>query len=502
LRLEIAAKMVNAGLRAPWVLALLVVFLTLPIVGITVYFMFELEQRVAFTRSEQVGLGQIETLRTLFIAASALANATHCAAHSSVNAGMALRRADAAAARVDNPAVRLAWSTARLGQFSSAALDRLFGTLTGEIIALSDSSGLTFDPESIGIDFSDSFTYRIPPAIDRLQSVQRGLCALSATLPASRWIALIKDQTRAEQSMYYNAQDLQDAMAHKGANVRLSILATALRRIETSNAVASANLETLVSAPASARRRKEAVRSYNAPIAALYDLWKTETPILRELLAARIVGYNRQRLLMLVPAVAGALVTVLVVLLAMRLAYQRAALDLAERAAAEHERAAMHDPLTGLLNRRAFLGVVKRAAEGPHRGAVCVFDVDDFKQINDRFGHPTGDELLTNIGRILEASVRSTDAVARLGGDEFAIFLRAPIDRAGIERVLKTITAEITAPMKIRGATVHSSASAGAALMEETNVSFEDALSVADAALYRAKSNARGGFLISGTDRR
>jgi diguanylate cyclase len=481
-------------------MALLVAFLTLPILGITAYFMIGLEQRVAFTRSEQSGLQQIETLRALFTAASAFAKATRCPAESTTAAPAALGRADAAAARVDSPAVRLAWAAARSGRFSDAALDRFFGTLTGEIVSLSDSAGLTFDPETTGIDLSDSFTYRIPPAIDRLQSVQRNLCTIPA-MPAPRWwIALIKEQTRAEQSMYYNSQDLRDAFARSRGKERFSALAAMLQTAETSTAVASGRLEALIATPEPARDRVATIRSFNTPIAALYDLWQAETPFLRELLASRLHDYNRQRALTLLPAIAGIFVTVLAVLLTIRLAYQRAALELVEKAAAEHERAAMHDPLTGLLNRRAFFGVVKRAAEGPQRGAVCIFDVDDFKQINDRYGHLTGDELLINIARILEASVRRTDAVARIGGDEFAIFLHAPIDRAGTERILKTITAEMSAPVHIRGTTIQSSASAGAALIEETDVGINDALAVADAALYRAKASARGGFLIGSAE--
>jgi diguanylate cyclase (GGDEF)-like protein len=479
-------------------MALLVALLTLPIIGITVYFMIGLEQRVAFTRSEQVGLQQIDSVRMLFVAASVLAKAKRCPTESAVSVTTALKRADAAAAGVGSTAARLSWSAARSSQFSDASLDRLFGTLTSEFVTLSDSSGLTFDPDVIGIDFSDSFTYRIPPAIDRLQRVQQSLCTISATHTPRRWIALIKDQTRAEQSIYYNAQDLEDAFARPGIKRPFGALASALQQIQASTAVASARLDALVSSPESKHDRMGTARAFNAPIAAMYGLWQAETPILRELFATRLVDYDRQLVLTLVPAIAGVFATVLVVLLAIRLAYQRAALEHAEKASAEHERAAMHDPLTGLLNRRAFLGVVKRAAEGAHRGAVCIFDVDDFKQINDRFGHLTGDGLLTNIARILEASVRSTDAVARLGGDEFAIFLHSPIDYAGTERILKQITAEMSAPMNIRGATIRSSASAGAALIQETDVGIDDALAVADAALYRAKANVRGGFVIGG----
>jgi diguanylate cyclase (GGDEF)-like protein len=195
----------------------------------------------------------------------------------------------------------------------------------------------------------------------------------------------------------------------------------------------------------------------------------------------------------LIPGLAGIVAAVLVAFLTMRLIYEHAAKELAQRNAAEHEHTAMHDHLTGLLNRRAFMGVLQRASEAGSGGVVCLFDVDDFKDINDTYGHLAGDDLLVNIARIIEASVRSTDAVARLGGDEFAVFLHSPIDRPGTERVLSAIAAEAASPMIVRGEAIRSSVSAGAALVEaEFNI--EELLAAADRALYAAKANARGAF--------
>lgn len=97
---------------------------------------------------------------------------------------------------------------------------------------------------------------------------------------------------------------------------------------------------------------------------------------------------------------------------------------------AQLEAVTVTDDLTGLLNRRGFNDVMKRnllsAARYDEEGILAYIDLDKFKQINDRYGHPTGDEVLRAVGRYLMQNIRATDYAARLGGDEFAIlFVRA-----------------------------------------------------------------------------
>jgi diguanylate cyclase (GGDEF)-like protein len=98
-----------------------------------------------------------------------------------------------------------------------------------------------------------------------------------------------------------------------------------------------------------------------------------------------------------------------------------------ERAELLHKRAARVDPLTGLLNRRAFLAsgeVCLGRFDGTQRPAsVLVFDLDQFKQINDRFGHPIGDQVLQLFGEVGPAELRKTDIIGRIGGEEFAAVL-------------------------------------------------------------------------------
>jgi diguanylate cyclase (GGDEF)-like protein len=87
--------------------------------------------------------------------------------------------------------------------------------------------------------------------------------------------------------------------------------------------------------------------------------------------------------------------------------------------------AAMTDPLTDLFNRRAFdqrlVELVERSRGERSRVTLLIFDVDDFKQYNDQFGHPAGDEVLRETARLIRSQVRPDDIVARIGGDEFAV---------------------------------------------------------------------------------
>ena len=93
------------------------------------------------------------------------------------------------------------------------------------------------------------------------------------------------------------------------------------------------------------------------------------------------------------------------------------------------------DELTGLLNRRGFLEAFGRAnaaaRRGGARGVVILYDLDGFKEVNDRLGHAQGDQMLREMGALLRRNTRKMDAIARLGGDEFALLLiGAPLDSA------------------------------------------------------------------------
>ena len=163
--------------------------------------------------------------------------------------------------------------------------------------------------------------------------------------------------------------------------------------------------------------------------------------------------------------------------------------------ALEHARASAHaaaiDPLTGLFNRRHFLSRLEEEVQRARRQrsplAVMMLDVDDFKQLNDRLGHPVGDAVLREVGDVLRRSVRLFDVCARQGGDEFAILMpgSSPEDSRQIaERIRAGI--EDSRPSAASGSDdVRLAASIGIAAFANTTA--EDLMDRADRALYAAK---------------
>lgn len=161
------------------------------------------------------------------------------------------------------------------------------------------------------------------------------------------------------------------------------------------------------------------------------------------------------------------------------------------RQQADLEHIALHDPLTGLGNRMLFEDrleqAVADAARGGDHGALALLDLDDFKQINDTFGHQAGDAVLAQAADRLAAVVqRRTDTLARLGGDEFAVLLRhATVP--GAEAVLREITSVMGEPFEVEGRRLRVGLSAGIAVYPGHTSDAGDLLRRADVAMYTAK---------------
>jgi diguanylate cyclase (GGDEF)-like protein len=152
---------------------------------------------------------------------------------------------------------------------------------------------------------------------------------------------------------------------------------------------------------------------------------------------------------------------------------------------------AYHDPMTGLPNRQLFndrlehaLIVAKRAKRSC---AVIFLDLDNFKPINDRFGHRVGDVVLKLVAARIKKGVRASDTVARFGGDEFAILLTDAECTADAEQVIRKISDALSCPFEVRGHILELGVSAGVAFYPGDGESGIDLLDAADDAMYRNK---------------
>jgi diguanylate cyclase (GGDEF)-like protein/PAS domain S-box-containing protein len=150
---------------------------------------------------------------------------------------------------------------------------------------------------------------------------------------------------------------------------------------------------------------------------------------------------------------------------------------------------ALFDPLTGLANRAFFHEQLEHAVsirtENESDTAVVFIDIDEFKQINDQYGHSAGDEVLAILGARLKTVIRAGDSVARLGGDEFAVLLTSVREPAEPAIVAERLLEQITAPIDVAGRHLLLTASIGIALGSTGT----ELLKQADAAMYRAKAN-------------
>ena len=156
---------------------------------------------------------------------------------------------------------------------------------------------------------------------------------------------------------------------------------------------------------------------------------------------------------------------------------------------------AHYDALTYLPNRRLFLERGRLALDRAQRSQLSVallyLDLDDFKDVNDTFGHAEGDRLLTEMSERLLGCLRSTDTLARLGGDEFVVILEDVEDQLEPSHVAQKLLAAISSPYRLGDIELRPRASVGISLGPSHGATVEELLKASDAAMYRAKR--RGG---------
>jgi diguanylate cyclase (GGDEF)-like protein len=166
-----------------------------------------------------------------------------------------------------------------------------------------------------------------------------------------------------------------------------------------------------------------------------------------------------------------------------------------ERTEYRHKTAALVDPLTGVSNRRAFLqdgeAHLKRQTADPGPTAVMLLDLDNFKSINDRFGHAVGDRVLEIFADVSSGCLRHIDVFGRLGGEEFAALLRDTTSEQAFAVAEQIRTSFADAAREVDGRPVAGTVSIGLVIGQDAVLDLSALLAQADHALYRAKNVGR-----------
>ncbi len=161
---------------------------------------------------------------------------------------------------------------------------------------------------------------------------------------------------------------------------------------------------------------------------------------------------------------------------------------------------ALHDPLTGLANRVLLRDHVERAlARRDRSGGMLAFlfvDLDDFKRVNDSYGHAAGDQILVQIGERLTRAVRAEDIVGRQSGDEFAVLLGRVAGTGEAALAAERILRELRRPIQLGAWSIVVGGSVGIAVAVEPGATLEELITQADAAMYTAKAEGKGTFAV------
>ena len=159
---------------------------------------------------------------------------------------------------------------------------------------------------------------------------------------------------------------------------------------------------------------------------------------------------------------------------------------------------ANHDELTGLPNRHLFMDRLQQAQAHAARSKggfyILLLDMDDFKAINDRYGHAAGDAVLMAVANRLRACVRDADTIARLGGDEFAMILNDINAEYDVQQVLIKIASALRKPIGFAGRDLSSHASIGVAHYPQDSLEIDSLLNQADIAMYHVKATGGNGY--------
>jgi diguanylate cyclase (GGDEF)-like protein len=159
---------------------------------------------------------------------------------------------------------------------------------------------------------------------------------------------------------------------------------------------------------------------------------------------------------------------------------------------------AHYDELTGLPNRALFQNKLKerisKIQNTKNKIALLFMDLDNFKAINDSFGHHIGDEVLKIVTQRLTNAIKTQGSISRLGGDEFAIILDTLEEEQNISLISNTLLKSLAEPIHLHGNTLYASSSIGISVYPEDTLSMQDLIKFADSAMYKAKDEGKNNF--------
>lgn len=176
--------------------------------------------------------------------------------------------------------------------------------------------------------------------------------------------------------------------------------------------------------------------------------------------------------------------------------------DVTERKAEEERirELAMQDPLTGVANRRHLESklpeAIAYAARYGHKVGLLVLDLDDFKPVNDNYGHQVGDAVLQNVAALIQENLREVDVVGRFGGDEFAAVITGVEHTEAMASVAEKLLARVSAPQRFEQGEIQVGASIGIAVYPEHGTDPDTLFACADKALYAAKAEGKNAYRV------
>ena len=159
---------------------------------------------------------------------------------------------------------------------------------------------------------------------------------------------------------------------------------------------------------------------------------------------------------------------------------------------------ALYDPLTNLPNRNLLEERMNHAIAVAHRynikSAICFIDIDEFKIINDTYGHDIGDEVINIVAQRIKECIQEDDSLIRLGGDEFLLIAMDMSTILTINKLLQNITQTVNTPMQVDGNIIKLSLSTGIAICPDNGDTSSKLITYADTAMYQAKNKGKNQY--------